>query len=152
VISPAAINRIIPFCFLASLIFFVHASIPSYPTCGKTTREGSSAKERYDRVIQEGNTDEFCTLKLPSRQIFRPVSSERGVKRAGERIVFSPDKEISLVGIILGEDPQAIIEDKRTQKIFYVKKGQFIEEFKLEDIEFGKAILSYKDRKFEIHL
>jgi type II secretory pathway component PulC len=35
-------------------------------------------------------------------------------------------KDINLVGIIAGENPQAIIEDKKSQKTYYLNKGQFI--------------------------
>lgn len=59
---------------------------------------------------------------------------------------------MNLVGIILGENPQAVIEDKRAQKTYYVKKGQFIGEFRVEDIQEGKIILNFRSRRYELFL
>ncbi|MBU1726437.1 MAG: hypothetical protein KJ880_02265 [Candidatus Omnitrophica bacterium] len=61
-------------------------------------------------------------------------------------------KDISLVGIISGDNPQAIIEDKKSQKSFYLNKGQFFGDFQLEDISEGKVILNYKGERYELHL
>lgn len=61
-------------------------------------------------------------------------------------------KDISLVGIISGEVPQAIIEDKKNQKTYYLSKGQFFGELQLEDIQEGKVILNYAGRRFELYL
>ena len=61
-------------------------------------------------------------------------------------------KDINLVGIIAGENPQAIIEDKKAQKTYYLNKGQFIGEFQLEDIQEGKIILNFNGQRFELHL
>ena len=61
-------------------------------------------------------------------------------------------KDINLVGIISGENPQAVIENKKTQKTYYLNKGQFIGEFQIEDIQEGKIILNYKGKKYELHL
>lgn len=61
-------------------------------------------------------------------------------------------KDINLVGIIAGENPQAIIEDKLAQKTYYLNKGQFIGEFQVEDIQEGKIILNFNGQRFELHL
>lgn len=61
-------------------------------------------------------------------------------------------KDISLLGVISGESPQAIIEDKKTQKTYYVTNGQFIGEFQVKDIQEGKVLLNYKGRGFELYL
>jgi type II secretory pathway component PulC len=61
-------------------------------------------------------------------------------------------KDINLVGIIAGENPQAIIEDKKGQKTYYLNKGQSIGEFQVEDIQEGKIILNFNGQRFELHL
>ncbi len=61
-------------------------------------------------------------------------------------------KDLSLVGIVSGDNPQAIIEDKKSQKTYYLMKGQFIGELQLEEIQEGKVILSYNGQRFELYL
>ena len=59
---------------------------------------------------------------------------------------------ISLVGIISGENPQAVIEDKKAGKTYYLNKGQLFGEFQLEDIQEGKVILNYKGHRYGLYL
>lgn len=61
-------------------------------------------------------------------------------------------KDISLLGIISEPNPQAIVEDKKTQKTYYVTKGQFIGEFEVEDIQEGKIILNSKGKRYELNI
>lgn len=61
-------------------------------------------------------------------------------------------KDMNLVGILSGVDPQAIIEDKKSQKTYYLRKGQLIGELKIEDIQEGKVIISHNGEKYELSL
>ena len=61
-------------------------------------------------------------------------------------------KDITLVGIITGANPQAVIEDKKSLKNYYVTKGQFIGQMQVEDIQEGKIIINYKGQKYELYL
>lgn len=61
-------------------------------------------------------------------------------------------KDLSLVGVITGVNPQAIIEDKKAQKTYYVTTGQSIGEYLIEDIQEGKIILNYNGQKYELHM
>ena len=61
-------------------------------------------------------------------------------------------KKINLVGIIAGENPQAIIEDKDARKTYSVTKGQAIGEFRVEDIQEGKIILEYRGQRYELSI
>ncbi len=61
-------------------------------------------------------------------------------------------KNLNLVGIIAGDSPQAVIEDKNIQKTFYLNRGEVINGFRVESIEEGKVVLAYKGEKYELHL
>lgn len=88
---------------------------------------------------------------IGDRQIFGATTSSKT-----EKPVSSVDadliKDMTLVGIISGENPQAIIEDKKTQKTYYLNQGQFIGEFKVEEIQEGKIILNYQGQQYELYL
>jgi type II secretory pathway component PulC len=61
-------------------------------------------------------------------------------------------KDLSLVGIIAGAVPQAIIEDKKSKKTYYVNKGQCIGEIQIDDIQEGKIVINHNGSKFEMYL
>lgn len=61
-------------------------------------------------------------------------------------------KDFVLVGIISGDSPQAVVEDKKNQKTYYLRKGQFVGEFQVEQIDAGKIVLSYEDQNYELYM
>ncbi|MBN1913616.1 MAG: hypothetical protein JW788_04375 [Candidatus Omnitrophica bacterium] len=96
---------------------------------------------------------EFYAQAINSRKVFSSssVSQEKPVSNV---IKESADliKDISLVGIITGENTQAVLEDKKAQKTYYLSRGQALGELLLEDIQEGKIILNYKGQRLELYL
>ena len=92
----------------------------------------------------------FYSLGIKQRKIFSSaaVDPEKPVGAVSADLV----KDINLVGIISGENPQAIIEDKKAQKTYYLRKGQFIGVLQLEGIAEGKIILKYEGQRYELYL
>lgn len=94
---------------------------------------------------------EFYLQGLGKRQIF-------SANFAQEETTTSPGvdtdliKHINLVGIISGENPQAVIEDKNIHKTYYLNKGQSIGELQIEDIKEGRVILNCKGQRYELYL
>lgn len=93
---------------------------------------------------------EFYSLAIKQRKIFSSAALdlEKPIGIASADLI----KDINLVGIISGEPPQAIIEDKKAQKTYYLTKGQFIGELQLEGILEGKIILNYEGQNYELYL
>lgn len=58
----------------------------------------------------------------------------------------------SLAGIVSGENPQAIIEDKKSKNTYFLNQGQYLGDFKIEEILEGKVILELKGQRFELSL
>lgn len=61
-------------------------------------------------------------------------------------------RDIILVGVITDKNPQAIIEDKKTQKTYYLTKGQYLGQLQIDDIQQGKVTLSSNGQRFELFL
>lgn len=96
---------------------------------------------------------DFYLEAVRGRSIFGVVSSPgqgQGIAQAAANADLV--KQINLVGIISGGNPQAIVEDKTTQKTYYVIKGQTVGEIQVEDIQADKIIISYKGQRFELYL
>jgi hypothetical protein len=85
---------------------------------------------------------------VAGKNIFAAKEMEAGLP---VQIGVSDLSNLQLVGIISGENPQAVIEDKKTQKSFYASKGQSIGDFQVADILEGKVILSRQGRQYELN-
>lgn len=101
--------------------------------------------------IEEPKPFEFYLGGIKDRNIFANIGGQLSSKPQGD-VNIDLTKDISLVGIISGDDPQAVIEDKKSQKTYYLNKGQFIGEMQIEDIQEGKIIIKYRGENFELHL
>lgn len=102
-------------------------------------------------TIEEPKPYDFYLKGIKEREIFGS-SQIAVVTKPASTINTDLVKDISLVGIVSGEPPQAIIEDKKTQKTYYLTKGQFMGEMQVEDIQEGKIILNYRGERFELYL
>jgi len=85
----------------------------------------------------------------PGRTLFGPPT---GGPAASEEAAGGVSETVGLVGIIAGDNPQAIIEDKKAQKTYYLNKGQTFNGYVVEDIGDGKVTLDYEGRKISLFL
>ncbi len=60
--------------------------------------------------------------------------------------------DLNLLGIVTGDNNQAIIEDKNLKKTFFLYKGDNIGELKVYDIKGNAVILDYKGEKIELNI
>jgi hypothetical protein len=92
---------------------------------------------------------------LGARNIFSPVLKEEPANQPpGEQGPKLEDVkgQLNLLGVISGAPPQAIIEDKRTQKTYFLNKGATFDDIEVGDILDNKVILNYKGKQFELVL
>ena len=90
--------------------------------------------------------------KARERDIFR-----MGVKKTPESAVKGPSQRIvdatqglRLVGISWSEDPDVMIEDTKINRTYFLKKGQSVDNLKLEAVFKDKVILSYAGEEIEL--
>ncbi|MEI8350498.1 MAG: hypothetical protein WCI77_10155 [Candidatus Omnitrophota bacterium] len=95
---------------------------------------------------------EYYSKVISGRQIFNVPAAKEEIAEVASSANMDFIKNISLVGIIAGDNPQAIVEDKNTQKTHYVSKGQFVGACKIEEIQEGKIIVSCGGQKYELYL
>lgn len=89
---------------------------------------------------------------LDTRNIFKATVTSGLSEKPPSVVGLSSVKDITLIAVLSGENPQAVIEDKNSKKIYYVVKGQTIGEFIVDDIQPGKVIIGYKGTNYEIYL
>lgn len=59
---------------------------------------------------------------------------------------------LNLSGILLEKEPQAIIEDKKSGKTYFLKKGEYLNNIKIDEIKRGKVRLRYESETMELEL
>lgn len=57
---------------------------------------------------------------------------------------------LKVVGIILGDHPQAIIEDSQTRQTYFLQKGESIKGATIEDIKKGRVALNFGGQIIEL--
>ncbi|MFC1667207.1 hypothetical protein ACFL0P_05035 [Candidatus Omnitrophota bacterium] len=108
--------------------------------------------------------------KVPEVTINSPIEKEEDLLISSDfdedvnedaEIVFEKDvsvskdgviKDLHLLGIIAGDDVQAIIEDRETGKTFFVYQGDSFEKITVHRIRDSKVILDYKGDKIELNM
>ena len=70
---------------------------------------------------------------------------------SGETILKTPIAELikdyRLKGVVLAGEPEAIIEDARTQKTSFLKVGEKLEDLEIKKIEEGRVVIVYGDEE-----
>ncbi|MFH1854067.1 MAG: hypothetical protein ABH815_02020 [Candidatus Omnitrophota bacterium] len=61
-------------------------------------------------------------------------------------------KNLNLLGIVAGDDNQAIIEDLESKKTHFLYTGDNLGEYKVLDIKDNKVLLEYKGEKIELRM
>ncbi|MDD5347107.1 MAG: hypothetical protein PHT59_00680 [Candidatus Omnitrophica bacterium] len=103
---------------------------------------------------------------VKEKQALRPLAAyldkvkERNIFRMG-RLVREPQGSVStkaqeataslrLVGISWSQNPDAMIEDTKVQKTYFVKKGQLVADMKVEAIHKDKVVLRLGQELIEL--
>jgi len=85
-------------------------------------------------------------IKSNNRNIFKSLTGVPLIDAMADNIL----KDITLVGIVLGENPEAIIEDKKRQTSYRLSVGQFLNDIEICEIKEGRVIIDVKGERFEL--
>ena len=135
-----------------SLVYFMYSL--AYPYLFKDAIEKASAgpaASSKKSAVSENKPFSFYMEGMKDRQVFNVAFSQESGQ---EEAVIDTDLAsiLNLVGIMAGDNPQAVIEDKTAGKTFYLSRGQSFGEFKVEEILEGKVILSSRGKRYELSL
>jgi len=103
--------------------------------------------------VLEHNADYYLE-KIAQRDIF---SMQAAKKAGGETVPEITQEQITalaetlkVVGISWSNSPDVIIEDTKSGRTYFLKKGQTINGAKIKEVFPDKIILSYGDQEFEL--
>ncbi|MFA5143374.1 MAG: hypothetical protein WC522_04305 [Candidatus Omnitrophota bacterium] len=151
------LNRYLILVFAFLILYFVIdlAFVRPYKNVQLLVSKASGGGER--KILPSG-TKEIAVVKdyssyasaAPSRVVFGQYQAAP----SGEAAISSGamSDQIGLVGIIAGDNPQAIIEDKKAQKTYYLNKGQSFDGYVVEEISENKVTLDCEGKKIALFL
>jgi type II secretory pathway component PulC len=137
-------NRFLGVCLLAAVLLLVVIVL--------TGRNLSSARVLPDpsplpplisgEVPQEAVLSEAYQELVSARDIFQPFSSTASSASAARGLVLS--------GIYMGKHPQAIIEDQRADKVYFLMEGDELAGYTVIRISADKVILRRGTQELEL--
>jgi len=111
--------------------------------------------DSFEDVSLLKKAESFYLEKVRERNIFKIGAKnvtgqiDAAVKEASSKAIEAT-QNLKLVGISWSGDPDAMIEDTKGLRTFFVKRGQMVGEVKVEAILKDKVILSYKGEEVEL--
>lgn len=99
-----------------------------------------------------GKAASYYLEKVRQRDIFKmgpKATPEDSVKAPSSKIVEAT-QHLKLVGISWSNDPDAMIEDTKAMRTFFIKRGQMMGEIKVQAIFKDKVVLSYGGEEIEL--
>ncbi|MDD3374456.1 MAG: hypothetical protein PHY73_01880 [Candidatus Omnitrophica bacterium] len=113
------------------------------------SEDPTEINEVIDLKEKKSKPYEYYAKQIEARDVFsRPEPEEEVENKVIENIDLS--KSLRLVGIVLGDIPEVIIEDIKSNQIFFLHQGDEILEGRVESIKEGKVILNYKGSQTEL--
>ncbi|MEA3346857.1 MAG: hypothetical protein U9Q21_02070 [Candidatus Auribacterota bacterium] len=157
------INRalaLLVFVLLIYSIYFVNNQYTSIINLKKLPRldiesEGGEPLKESSTVLSSlREAVSYYLEKAGDRDIFKmgmkPAAEAKEVTGEPSSRVIQATQDLGLVGISWSGDPDAMVEDKKALKTFFVKEGDMIGKVKVEAIFRDKLILSFEGERTEL--
>jgi hypothetical protein len=141
------VNMVLTFILIVTVVYFL---VLLFRGGIKEGRTAAQTGELAGEVVQDGAKAEGARAKDYSS--YEKNVGEKNLFTASTQTVSeapvpssssAASKRFNLVGIITGDKPQAIVEDKEAGKTYYLYKGQSIGGITITDIGPGKVVLNY---------
>lgn len=155
------LNRILCFFIFILAFYFISNLFSSLVDSRKNLRNlesGTLKSADYAGVGEAAFSKKAASYyfeKIRERDIFKmghkdsSANQETFQKGPSARIIEAT-QHLNLVGISWSNDPDAMIEDTRALRTFFVRRGQMIGEVKVQAIFKDKVVLGYDGEEIEL--
>ena len=156
----ARINKILTALFLLVLVYllydlFVFTAPRIFDSMKKSgvdiIREDSfqqNAKQKSSNIGVVRPLD-YYTQKIGAKNLFKASLVEES---SNTTIAATEAQTLILKGVIAGRNPQAVIEDAKTQKTYFVVKNDRIGDIIIDSVEENKVKLKLGNEVFDLTL
>ncbi|MFH0840250.1 MAG: hypothetical protein V1883_04460 [Candidatus Omnitrophota bacterium] len=152
-ISTKNVNPVLVVILIGLLIYFL-ADMIHNPYRGKEDAVESAVARETLGVKEKADSSQlysYYAAGTGGRNIFLPQESDTPAVPEGPS-VEEIGANLSLIGIIAGDKPQAIIEDKKAGKSYFLYKGGSAGQAKIVEIMEDRVLMEYRNETFELVL
>lgn len=154
------INRALSFMILLLVFYFLSTFAVSLLGLKKVPRlefkaSAASSSVSPQEILSLKKAAAYYLEKVTERDIFKmgekkaDKSAAAGSKPPSSRIMEAT-QHLKLVGISWSNDPDAMIEDSKAGRTFFMKRGQMLGEIKVQAIFKDKVVLGYEGEEIEL--
>jgi len=154
--NPKNMNIFLGLATVIMAVYFITNLLVSLVNLKKNLNlEFKIAKSQHSidsKVVSSLKAVSYYLEKIRARDIFKMGSKkkeEEEIKAPSSKIIGAT-QNLKLVGISWSNDPDAMIEDTKALKTFFVKRGQTIGEVKVQAIFKDRVVLSYEGEELEL--
>lgn len=129
------------------------ALVDSLDSAGKDTPDSTrqSPAWRAPLGVVEAKPFEFYAGKIEGRDVFEaPWEKPALDSQAPADPALGLSKRLKVVGILLDEDPKAIIEDLETKQTFFLSPKERMGDIVVDEIREDKVIVIFNEEKVEL--
>lgn len=153
-INTKSVNPVLLIIFICLLAYFL-IDVTHNPYYKKETEIVAEAEKEpiamKEKALSGMEPYSYYTTGVEDRNVFLPQESEVSPVMAGPSME-EISSNLSLIGIIAGDKPQAIIEDKKAGKSYFLYKGGLVGQAKIIDISEDRVMMEYNGQTFELVL
>ncbi len=153
------INKLLVLSIIALAFYFITNTSISIVNLRKISDldfeipESTGTKTPY--IVSSLKASSFYVDKIRERDIFQFGGREEAPEEVEASApppvsIVEQTESLKLVGISWSKDPDAMIEDIRIPRTYFVKRGEMIGEVKVEAIFKNKVVLSYEGSEIEL--
>ena len=145
-----SINRILPVIISVLLIYYSYIWIRPrtseeilIPSSRVFSSKSIDKKQQINLKSQNLKPSSFYSSMAKKRNLFKQLTANPVILPEVKVDMKQLVKGLNLIGIVLDESPQAIIEDRKTKSVFYLNEGGAIGDLKVSEISESSVTLSY---------
>lgn len=149
------LNKFLIICILGAIIYLVFGYLFPYKSEIVIPGVVSVGERVIDEAPEPQGPLSHYTGVLSQRQMFKLYEAPKPKPTGPPKPKVTLQQLLggyTFVGIIFGDVPQAIVEERRTGQSFYLTSGQYLGEIKIEKIEKGKITVSYEDERMDVSI
>jgi hypothetical protein len=142
--------------YFAASIFTWFISMKKGYSFGDGIKPGAANYEETAEVAMIKRPITYYLEKVGARDIFKmgfkkvAAAEVKKETKATSSAIIDATQGLKLVGISWSKNPDAIIEDTKTGKTYFLKRGGLIGEVKVQAMSKDKVILSYGGEEIEL--
>jgi hypothetical protein len=133
---------------IAALLFFLSRPLAlpsSSPAPGKA---GVISETDEDVRREEPGLAPFN----PRRLFAQPKIASRSAENRANVTLSELAKKLVLRGILWGESPKVILENRGTEQVLHLSEGEFVGEIRIAEIRRNSIVVAWKDQTLELTL